>query len=339
MFWSEIEIRLLDKKNSWNKKLPLLSFAMDTGDGNILAGHFRGLPRSETLKKQYEEMVESDEDVVDGLYSEILDAIEGEEYEYDITERRLAEKLPKGHEIDLDNHYVRTFMENYTGTDESTIAAINILNAVTLTEEGSGPARFVKENGEELAGFFIFFMENLHTERLAHKMRRNWTEEPPRVLRIGLILLEEKQKEEENKLFADALARISGKRKRNAEKLAEYFLRDTKRARLVSILTERAATERVLLPGAEREEENRKAAYGMSAELFVTGGGAIFRTFVDDGQGEDDGYEIVNGFRVTGGKPECISVRELKMCIQAQPDGSIMEFPEDRYQAAFIRFE
>ncbi len=54
-FWAEMDIRLLERKTSWNKKLPELSFVIDVGGGNVITGNYKNLPKWKTLKNQIEE--------------------------------------------------------------------------------------------------------------------------------------------------------------------------------------------------------------------------------------------------------------------------------------------
>jgi hypothetical protein len=76
-FWKNVEIRLLDKKTNWNRKLPELSFAIDLNNGFMITGNYKGLPRYEALGKQYEMMEASEEDIVDRLYEDW----EGDDYD------------------------------------------------------------------------------------------------------------------------------------------------------------------------------------------------------------------------------------------------------------------
>ena len=332
-FWRDMEIRLLHKETSWNRKLPELSFAIDVEEGYVVVGNYRGLPKSASLKEQYE-LMEAEEDgmdIIDRWHDDYLRFYGDEDIADECQEGDVAEKLPEDYTYEGENQYIRMFMEQYKGTDESVIAGLSVLNAASVAQEGLNEETFVEKYGDDIMEFFDFFIKNIYTEGLEKKMLYNWGGELPRILRIGSFLAEERSIKEENGILDAAVSMLQGKRKRNAERLAEYFLQNGDKERLITIGTDGMETARLLRPGYD--EENRKDARRMAFRLFAAGGSCVFRTCVDDE------YEIVNGFRVTDGKPECISVKELRYCMQLQPDGRLVEFPSDRYQVAFIKFE
>ena len=326
MLWSDADVRLVTKQFDWNRKFPPVFFVREFPGGFFVIAFLRGRKKSDFLKKQVGDTAGLMEYTEGDIFDAYLEATAGKDYE----DEELA-KHPSLMFYDKGNEYISSFMEAYGQDDSSILDAISTLNAVTLAQEGADPKGFLEKHGEQISQFCNFFMENFYTPDFEDKMRYHWGD-IPRILRIGAHIETDKLSE----IYKHARESLSGKRKRNADLLAGYFLADKEKIRFISITVNNGTDDgtgitETLLPG--KEEANREIAYGTVAMLFCYDGACLFRIV------EDEGFQVVNGFRVIDGKPEAIGPKELKDCCQLEPDGSIVEHPEDRYQKAFIRFE
>ena len=308
LYWESMDVRLLTKEQDWNRKIPLAHFIIDVGNGFFLVVCGKNLPKYETLGKQYTEMV-------------IIDDEEYIEDECDVA------RHPDIKEYDKNNQYICTLMNIYDHTDDSLIKGLAILNATTLAQEGRSPEEFVDRFGPEIVEFHKFFCDHFYTDSFGDKMIYHWGD-LPRILRIGLSL---RTTDITDEMVHEAEEHLSDTQKRNARKLAEYFLRDKEHLRYLTTIFYQRIFHHQFGPGCGSNDKNELT--WLAVNLVHHGEGCIFRTVLSDD------CHIINGFLFRKGKPERIPVKELKEIMERQPDGTMIEHPEEKYQEAFLVFE
>ena len=333
-FWSDIQVRMLTKKKDWNRKLPHLAFTIDVGNGLIIVGCYNGSPKYKTLKEQFEEMEEADED------SGIVDDWEEEAGFYDFDEDDWDEEESSSGKIlpitgkrtgktgggKSGNQYIDAFNEYYDGSDKSAVSALGILNALTVGQEGMDPDAFAEKYGEEINEFFDFFMENVYSEKLEERMMANWGD-LPRILRIAICLREEAVQEE----YKEAKSQLNKKQRINAAKLAEYILRGGEHQKYMSGMVEDSHFYEAIVPG--EYEESRDEVEGIIALLFLHGGTLMLRTVLSEDM------HVMNAFSFLNGNVVKVPASDLKNAMELQPDGTRVASPIEKYQEAFLAFD
>lgn len=313
LYWDTYDVRLLTKKNDWNRKIPPAEFVIPVNGDLMVVACYKNAPKYRTLREQYSEMT---------LFPDDEDFCEDDDN---------VAKHPDIKDYNEANQYIRTLMEIYNHTDDSLIEGLGILNATTLAQEGACPDDFLHHFGADIKEFYDFFWTTFVTDYFEEKMLGNWGD-LPRILRIGFQLKMQETVDITDQMVEEAREHLSDVQKRNAEKLAEYFLRDSEHVRYLTTIYGQRVFHHQFGPGRGINEKNEIA--WLAANLIHHGkNGCFFRTVLADD------CHIINGFLFEDGKPVCIPAGELRLIMEQQPDGSLVRNHIERYQQAFISFD
>ena len=215
---------------------------------------------------------------------------------------------------------------------ENVIHYISTINARILlydTFDEDTKANMKKEIVE-----FVTYICKTHEgdETFYRKMRENWPDMPPRVMRMAQIF----EQEDRIKDAIYTYRNFDNKRKKNTNVLADYIW-NIRQDREISMAMNDGRSESFELSRTiprEYIEDCREWLDTLIVELLSLGGSLILR-YVSPKKGA---RYIINGFRIKDGSVEVIKRDELKYCMELQPDGSMICADNEDYRIAPLIF-